>query len=280
MSTSGTGFGGAVLEFGKSAATTFGGGAGSSYLLPGIAGIIAIAIIVMIIYVAVQSGVSKPAKAIMGPIDLFNPKSPVVLDRATTKSAMAASYTFSYYLKIDAVPDMRATATPLMMWPGVWMLGYNPAQEQLMMIQGTTADEQGWGGIDTAIIPAVPMQRWTQVTMSMEGRTIDFYLNGKLVKSHLLTNVPPSASASITLVPNGLMGQLAYVQVWPRRLTGTEVSNNYVDTSDSRGRPYLGPELTRALTDFKAPNLFCPNGVCGGKTVDAKPSQQWTFPYQ
>ena len=278
-----TGFGGAVLDYGRkfteNAKQTF-NSADRSYVLPAIAAIIAIAIVIMIIYVAVQSGVSKPAKAIMGPIDLHNPKSPVILDRNATKTAMAASYTLSYYVNIASVPDMRATATPFMIWPGVWMLGYNAAQEQLMLAQGTVADGANWGGIDTVTLPSVPMQRWVQVTMTMEGRSMDFYLNGKLAKSHSFANVPPSAAASITLLPNNLMGQLAYVQVWPRRLTVTEVENNHVDTSDSRGRPYLGPELLRAITGFKAPNLFCPNGVCGGKTVDAKPSQQWVFPYQ
>ncbi len=281
--TTATGFGGAILDYGRKFtenATQTLGAADRSYVLPAIAAVIAIAIIIMIIYVAIQSGVSKPAKAIMGPIDLYNPKSPVILDRNATKNAMAASYTLSYYVNITATPDMRATATPFLMWPGVWMLGYNASQEQLMLTQGTTADGPNWGGIDTVTLPSVPMQRWTQVTMAMEGRSMDFYLNGKLIKSHSFANVPPSAAASIILMPNNLMGQLAYVQVWPRRLTVTEVENNYIDTCDSRGRPYLGPELLRAIKDFKAPNLFCPNGVCGGKTVDANPSQQWVFPYQ
>lgn len=284
MSGTPGGFGATAVSWTKglvtSASTAFGGDSQRSYILPAIAAIVGIAIIIMIIYVAVQAGVSKPAKAIMGPIDLFNPKSPVVVDRGTTKSAMAASYTLSYYIKIDAVPDMRANATTFMTWPGVWALGYNAAQEQLLMVQGTTADGPGWGGVDVLTIPSLPMQRWTQVTMTMEGRSMDFYLNGKLVKSQILANVPPSAAASITLAPDNLMGQLAYVQVWPRRLTVSEVEGNYVDTCDSRGQPYLGPELLRALTGFKAPNLFCPNGVCGGKNVDAKPSQKWVFPYQ
>jgi hypothetical protein len=282
-STVATGFGGAILDYGRkfteNAKQTL-GAPDRSFILPAIAAIIAIAIIVMIIYVAVQSGVSKPAKAITGPIDLYNPKSPVILDRGVTKTAMAASYTFSYYVNISSVPDMRATATPFLMLPGVWMLGYNAAQEQLLLTQGTTADSPDWGGFDTVVLPSVPMQRWVQVTMTMEGRTMDFYLNGKLIKSHSFANVPPSSAASIILLPNNLMGQMAYVQVWPRRLTVTEVENNYVDTCDSRGRPYLGPELLKAIKGFKVPNLFCPNGVCGGKNVDAKPSQQWVFPYQ
>jgi hypothetical protein len=280
---SATGFGGTVIDLGRKFTENAKqrlGEADRSFILPAIAAIIAIAIIIMIIYVAVQSAVGKPAKSIMGPIDLYTPQSPVILDRAATKKAMNASYTLSYYVNITSVPDMRATATPFLIWPGVWMLGYNAAQEQLMLSQGTTPDSPNWGGIDTVTLPSVPMQRWVQVTMTMEGRSMDFYLNGKLVKSHSFANVPPSANASIILLPNNLMGQLAYVQVWSRRLTVTEVANNYTDTCDSRGRPYLGPELLRAITDFKAPNLFCPNGVCGGKNVDAKPSQQWVFPYQ
>ena len=274
-----------MVDIGKSVFTSASqtlGAADRSYVLPAIAAVIAIAIIIMVVYVSIQTNVGKPAKQLMGPIDIFDPKSPVLVDRATSKVAMAASYTLSYYVNINAVPDLRAPASPILTWPGAWVLGYNAAQEQLLWSIITSPDVggQNWDSSDTVVIPKVPLQRWNQLTMTLEGRTVDFYLNGKLIKSQSLTNVPPAVAASVVVVPKEVIGQIAYVQIWPRRLTSTEVSNNYLDTCDSRGRPYLGPELLRAITDFKAPNLFCPNGECGGKTVTASPSQQWVFPYQ
>jgi hypothetical protein len=73
------------------------------------------------------------------------------------------------------------------------------------------------------------------------------------------------------------MGRVAYIQVWPRRLTVGEVANNYVETSDSQGRPYIGQDLFKAL---KFPNLFCPNGQCPGTDVPSGDGLRWEFPYQ
>jgi hypothetical protein len=252
---------------------------GSSFVLPMILIIVAIAVIVIIIYMAVQGRGGKPAKLLTGPIDLYAPKSVVIVDRPTVKSTMAATYTLSFFLRIDAVPDMRAADTPLLTWAGIWDIGYNAAKEQLLWKFAQTPDSDNWAAPETTIISGVPLQRWTQVVITFEGRSADFYVNGKLVQSKSLNNVPPSANSSITIVPNGIIGQLAYVQLWPRRLTLPEAGANYADTSDSQGRPFLGPGFFDALKDIKIPNLFCPSGNCSGSSPTASPSQTWDFPY-
>jgi hypothetical protein len=108
---------------------------------------------------------------------------------------------------------------------------------------------------------------------------VDFYVNGVLILSKLLDNVTPSSNSSITIVPSGIMGQLAYVQVWPRRLMVSEVAANYTDTSDSQGRPYFGPDFLKAITNIKTPNIFCSSGNCDSKAAFANESQMWDFPY-
>lgn len=264
----------------ESAKTTFGTVSQSSYILPIIASIIGVALIVMVIFVVVQLRKTSPSQTLKGPVDLFAPKSPIVVDRATAKKDMSATYTLAYYLRVDAVPDMRTSATPLFTWPGVWDLNYNAATEELQWIVRETYDGQS-GVIEPEKIslPKVPLQRWTQITVAFEGRTFDLYVNGKLIKSHTLTNLPPSSSSSIMIVPGGIMGQIAYVQLWPRRLTVSEANSNFLDTSDSQGRPFLGPELLNTLANIQVPNLFCPSGNCSGTQPTATPSQTWEFPY-
>lgn len=260
---------------------TFAAGGSSSYLMPAIVGVVAIVLIVIVVVVSLQVGAAKPKKLVTGPIDLWKPASPIVVDRASTKALMSNSYTFAFYVRIDAVPDVRAQATALLNWPGIWSVAYNPAQEQMLWSFRPSPDSaSGWSYTDAVTVPRIPLQRWTQVVITLEGRSMDFYTNGHLVKSELLTNVPAAGAASITLAPEGLMGQLAYIQVWPRRLTVGEVAANYTDTSDSRGQPFLGSDFIKPLTDFKLPNIFCPEGGCGGKDVTAQPSQTWEFPYQ
>jgi len=251
-----------------------------SYTLPIIAAVVGIALVAMIIFVIVQMRQTMPATFVKGPLDLFAPKSPLVITRAAAKKDMSGTYTLAFYLRVDAVPDMRVGATPLLTWPGIWDLNYNAAQEELQWVVKQTSD--GTSGIlnpEKIALPSVPMQRWTQITVAFEGRTFDLYVGGKLVKSHTLTNLPPSAASSITIVPGGVMGQIAYVQLWSRRLTVSDAQNNFIDTSDSQGRPFLGPEFINALSNITVPNLFCPFGNCGESKPEANPSQTWEFPY-
>jgi len=252
----------------------------SSYVLPAILGIVGLFIVVIVIVTIIQLQQSYPVKQLTGPVDLFKPNTPVLIDRDTTLKNMGGSYTLSYYLKVDAVPDMRSAATPLMTWAGIWNTGYNPASEQLIWTFAETQDSS----VDVSesgkvVLPAVPLQRWTQITMTFEGRTVDLYVNGVLTKSSTLHNLPKSGTSSITLIAGNLIGQIAYVQLWPRRLSVSEAQANYTDTSDSQGRPYLGPAYFQTLNAINLPNLFCPSGDCSGTQVTASPSQNWEFPY-
>ena len=266
-------FGGALASFGSVAP------AATPYIVPIIAAIIAVVLIVIVIIVIVQMESAKPVVSLKGPVDLFAPKSPVVIDRNGTKANMTGSYTLAFYLRIDAVPDMRAGATPLFTWPGDWNLDYNASQEQLEWKITEIYDGKSIGSPHVVVLPKVPMQRWLQITVAVEGRTMDLYVNGELIKSHTLDNIPNSGASSITIVPGGIRGQIAYVQLWSRRFTVSAVGANFVDTSDSQGRPYLGPGFLTALHNISVPNLFCPSGDCTGTKPTANPSQAWEFPY-
>jgi len=264
----------------ESAKTQFGSTATGSFVLPIVAGFIGLILIAILIYAVIQSRQSQPASTLKGPVDLFKPKSPIVIDRATTKTSMSGSYTLAFYLRVDAVPDMRASATPLFTWPGVWNLDYNAAKEELhWTINDTFSGHTGVIEPERITLRNVPLQRWSQITIAFEGRTFDLYVNGKLEKSHTLSNLPPSASSSITIVPGGMIGQIAYVQLWSRRLTVSDAQNNFLDTSDSQGRPFLGPDFINTLSNIQIPNLFCPSGNCTGAQPTANSSQTWEFPY-
>jgi len=265
---------------GTAAVASFGDATGANYMLPVIGGIVAISLIALVVFVVIQVKQTKPVMLLKGPVDLFQPQSPVVVDRPSTSKQMRGSYTLSYYIRIDAVPDMRTAETPLMTYPGIWDLGYNAATEQLVWKFAQTQDTSGgWVWTEPVTVDGVPMQRWTQVVITFEGRTADLYINGVLVTSSTLRNIPPSATSSITLVPSYVMGQLAYAQLWPRRLTVSEIAANYTDTSDSQGRPFLGPDLLGPLKSLKIPNLFCPSGNCSSSSPTASQSQTWEFPY-
>jgi hypothetical protein len=56
----------------------------------------------------------------------------------------------------------------------------------------------------TCGIPNVPLQKWCNFLMTSYGRTMDLYLDGKLVKTCVLPGVPKiESSASVYITPNG-----------------------------------------------------------------------------
>jgi hypothetical protein len=252
----------------------------TSYIFPVLAGIVGIAIVVAIVIAIVGTTGKKPATQLTGPIDLFKPASPVLIDRKTTGKSMKGTYTLSFYLSVSAVPDMRTAATPLFTWPGVWDLGYNPSQEQLVFNFKQTPDMALSTATETITLPRIPLQKWSQVAMVFEGRTADLFINGQLVKSDSLNNVPPAGASSITIVPGNMHGQVAYVQLWNRRLKTAEIAADYAATSDSQGRPLISPGFFGPLGNLSVLNPFCSGGDCGGSTPTATPSQTWDFPYQ
>lgn len=244
-----------------------------------VAGILLVCIVIAIVVFTVYR--TTPPSLHKGPITLFSPASPVVVDRTTVRKLFQNTYSLSFYIHIDAVPDVRMSATPILTWPGVWDLNYNAAKEELEWKFRTSAVESSNGNtVDSIVfVPRIPLQKWMQIAITFEGRTADIYANGKLVRSSTLTNVPPIPNASITIVPGGAKGEIAYIQSWKERRRVSEIQSNYYETSDSQGRPLLGTDFFKGFKGFTLPNLLCPGGDCAGKTPAAAPTKKWDFPY-
>jgi hypothetical protein len=58
--------------------------------------------------------------------------------------------------------------------------------------------------IKECVIRNIPIQRWTNLIISLYGRTLDIYLDGKLVRTCVLPGVPKVYAKSDTIItPNG-----------------------------------------------------------------------------
>lgn len=132
------------------------------------------------------SGFSDASKSLNVPCDKFGASS---------------NYGYSTWIYIDAWQNTgdtthfkknilsRVGATAL------FNLYLDNAQNNLnLLIKGTT---------NPCTIKNIKLQKWVNITISVYGNTVDMYLDGKLVRTCVLTAVPTALSTSDTLYVGG-----------------------------------------------------------------------------
>jgi hypothetical protein len=84
--------------------------------------------------------------------------------------------------------------------------------------------------VHTCNVNNVPIQKWVNLLVSVYGRTLDMYLDGKLVNTCLLPGVVNvNANAPIYLTPNGgFSGWTSKLQYWSNPLNPQEAWNVYM----------------------------------------------------
>ena len=77
-------------------------------------------------------------------------------------------------------------------------------------------------------VPNIPLQSWFSVSMTVFGKNLDIYIDGKLVKSCMLPGVPKPAIGDISVSPNGgFSGYMCNIYHYPRMLTPGDAMNFY-----------------------------------------------------
>lgn len=93
---------------------------------------------------------------------------------------------------------------------------------------------------ETVALPALPLQKWTMVTVVHEGRRLDVYYNDKLITSATLENMISSENYNMTYVDvgdSGLTGVMTLLRFYEGAATGYQVNSQYVSQVDTRGSP-------------------------------------------
>ena len=82
-----------------------------------------------------------------------------------------------------------------------------------------------------SVVRNFPLQKWVNLTISVYGRTLDIYLNGKLVQSDVLNGVVrPCDEAPLTVTGDGgFKGWTSYLRYWPHALNPQQAYNVYRD---------------------------------------------------
>jgi hypothetical protein len=72
-------------------------------------------------------------------------------------------------------------------------------------------------------VPNIPLQTWFSVSVTVFGRNMDIYIDGKLVKSCFLSGVPKPAVGDIQLTPDGgFSGRICNFYHYPKMLTPSD----------------------------------------------------------
>ena len=104
-------------------------------------------------------------------------------------------------------------------------------------------------GRDHVIINNVPMQKWFHTAIRMQNNTLDIYVNGTIVKRHIMDKMPKQNSHDIEISANdGFNGTLSNLRYYASALNVFEI-NNIVT-----GGPNLTPSKLSADSKGKSGN--------------------------
>ena len=77
-------------------------------------------------------------------------------------------------------------------------------------------------------VPDIPLQSWVSVSLTVFSRNLDIYINGKLVKSCLLSGVPKKALGDIVMNKDGgFSGYVCGFYHYPRMLVPADAQSFY-----------------------------------------------------
>lgn len=77
--------------------------------------------------------------------------------------------------------------------------------------------------VHTLKVPTIPLQKWTAVCISLDGRSLDVYIDGELKRSTFLSGVPRPITSDLTIMGGDTFnGQIMDVYHYARAITPAE----------------------------------------------------------
>tara|TARA_Y100000389_G_C17250150_1_gene407672 strand:+ start:94 stop:480 length:387 start_codon:yes stop_codon:yes gene_type:complete len=90
---------------------------------------------------------------------------------------------------------------------------------------------RGTSKIHKCTVRNFPLQKWVNLTVSLYGRTLDVYMDGKLVRTCILPGAAKSGTGgSIVVTPgNGFDGWTSQTKYWPDATNPQQAYSIYKD---------------------------------------------------
>jgi hypothetical protein len=108
-------------------------------------------------------------------------------------------------------------------------VAFDAVENNITVSIATTGDAPGDSNTNTCTIQNVPLQAWTNLIVTLNSRALDIYVDGKLVKTCLLSNPPRlDSGSSVRITPGGgFSGYTSRFQYFPAPLSPQEAYNIY-----------------------------------------------------
>lgn len=127
-------------------------------------------------------------------------------------------------------------------------VSFDPTENNINISLATyslTANNPTAAPVETMTIENVPLQKWTSFILTLNGRALDIYLDGKLVNTKILQNVPKmSDTTGLKLTPGGgFSGSTANFVYYAKSLNPRDAYNIYKEGCGSSN--WLGDLFNR-----------------------------------
>jgi hypothetical protein len=159
---------------------------------------------------------------------LTSGKTAVVIPATTLKNGGSTNYAYSIWIYVDDW-TYRYGEEKIIFLRGSIGSVFTPAlslmpNDNTAVITMTTTEDPF-----ECIVPNIPLQKWTCIIVTLNNKSLDAYVNGKLVKTCVLPDVPiVNEESSVYLTPDGgFSGYTSRFQYWSTPMSPQEAWNVY-----------------------------------------------------
>ena len=150
-------------------------------------------------------------------------------------NAASVDFSFSIWIYIDnwqyryskpKVIFKRSNSTSGTLSPEVSLA---PSTNDLDISLTTFSSTNSAGSADNWSVQNIPIQKWCNIIVATNNRTVDTYIDGKLVNTHVLSGVPKmDKDADIEMTPDGgFSGATSKFRYYSRTITPREAYEIY-----------------------------------------------------
>lgn len=147
---------------------------------------------------------------------LHDAKTSMTISSSNLPGGATADYTYSVWVYVNNWNYRLGEKKPILERPGMDSMEFDSNLNNIIFTLAVSPPEGTTPVTHTCTLENVPLQAWTNIIMTLNGRALDLYMDGKLVRTCVLPGVPHILpGANLQLTPGGgfygYTGNLQYI---------------------------------------------------------------------